>query len=223
MNKQTTGKLLNLKRLICTCENLRQEERAAFSGIVDEIIYSCTPVVRGKFDIYKFASSNPSPHVLNGVFYDRGNIVASDGKLLAVIRQDYPGEREGLVIDKNGCNIDYCRYPNYLRVIPETAGWPSYTIDFQKAREIIRRSKAWAKTHGLKQNCRERFIKIGPACFMINKIENFLAAMEYIGADKLQIKDGTTAAVCKNDGGTLLIMPFIEPECSEGVFIDTLI
>ena len=58
---------------------------------------------------------------------------------------------------------------------------------------------------------------------MINKIENFLAAMEYIGADGLQIKDGTTAAVCKNDRGTLLIMPFIEPECDDDVFIETLV
>lgn len=222
MNKQTTDKLLNLQRLICACENLRPEEREVFSSIVEEIIYSCTPVVRGKFDIYKFTSSGPRC-VLSGVFYDKGNVVASDGNLLAVIRQDYPGEREGLVIDKNGCTIDYCRFPNYLRVIPDAEGWPSYTIDFQKAREIIRRSKAWAKSHGLKQNCSQRLVKIGPACFMINKIENFLAAMEYIGADGLQIKDGTTAAVCKNDKGTLLIMPFIEPECKEDVFIETLV
>ena len=58
---------------------------------------------------------------------------------------------------------------------------------------------------------------------MINKIENILAAMEYIGADEIMIKDGITAAVCKNDKGTLLIMPFIEPECSDDVFIETLI
>ena len=223
MNKQTTDKLLNLKRLICACENLRQEEREAFSCIVEEIIYSCTPVVRGKFDIYKFASSDPSRRVLSGVFYDKGNIVASDGTILAIVRHDYPSEREGLVIDKNGCNIDYCRYPNYLRVIPETEGWPSYKIDFQKAREIISQSKTWAKTRGLKQNCNQRFVKIGPACFMINKIENILAAMEHIGADEIRIKDGITAAVCKNDTGTLLIMPFAEPECNEDVFIETLI
>lgn len=221
MNKQTTDKLFNLQRLICACENLRPEEREVFSSIVEEIIYSCTPVVRGKFDIYKFASSDPSRGVLSGVFYDKGNVVASDGKLLAVIRQDYPGEREGLVIDKNGCAIE-SRYPNYLRVIPDAEGWPSYRIDFQKAREIIRRSKAWAKARGLKQNCSQRLVKIGPACFMINKIENLLPAMEYIGADGLQIKDGITAAVCKNDKGTLLIMPFIEPECTEDVFIETL-
>ena len=221
MNKQTTEKLLNLKRLICACENLRPEEREAFSGIVEEIIYSCTPVVRGKFDIYKFASSGPRG-VLNGVFYDKGNIVASDGHILAAVRQDYPGEREGLVIDKNGCNIDYCRYPNYLQVIPETDDWPSYKIDFQKAREIIRRSKAWAKTRGLKQNCGQRLVKIGPACFMINKMENLLAGMEYIGADELRIKDGTTAAVCKNDKGNLLLMPFCEPSDKDGVFIEEL-
>lgn len=222
MNKQTTDKLFNLKRLISACENLRPEEREAFGGIIEEIIYSCTPVVRGKFDIYKFTSSGPRG-VLSGVYYDKGNIVASDGEVLAIIRQDYPGEREGLVIDKTGCNIDYCRYPNYLRVIPETEGWPSYRIDFQKAREIIRQSKAWAKARGFKQNCSQRLVKIGPACFLINKIENILAGMEYIGADGLRIKDGTTAAVCKNDKGTLLVMPFIEPECNEDVFIETLI
>ena len=222
MNKQTTEKLLNLKRLLNACENLRTEEREAFSGIVEEIIYSCTPVVRGKFDIYKFASSVPSYRVLNGVFYDKGNIVASDGHILAVIRQDYPGEREGLIFDKNGCTIDSI-YPNYSRVIPETGGWPSYAIDFQKAREIIRQSKAWAKMRGFKQNCLQRFVKIGPSCFIINQLENVLAGMEHIGANAIRIKDGITAAVCKNDKGTLLIVPTIEPECSEDVFIETLI
>ena len=81
--------------------------------------------------------------MLNGVYYDSGKIVASDGHILAAVRQDYPGEREGLIFDKNGCTIDSI-YPNYLRVIPDTEVWPSYAIDFQKAREIIRRSKAWA-------------------------------------------------------------------------------
>ena len=222
MNKQTTDKLLNLKRLLNACENLRQEEREAFSGIVDEIIYSCTPVVRGKFDIYAFASKAPSPRVLNGVFYDKGNIVASDGGVLAMISQDYPSEREGLIIDKNGCTIDSI-YPNYLRVIPETEGWPSYKIDFQKAREIIRRSKAWAKTHGLKQNCGQRLVKIGAVHFRLDRMEKVIAGMEYVGADKILIKDGITTAVCKNDRGTFLIFPTVEPSCKEDVFIEELI
>ena len=222
MNKQTTDKLLNLKRMLNACENLRPDEREAFTGIGEEIIYSCTPVVRGKFDIYKFASSDPMRAALCGVYYDKGNIVACDVRILAVIGHDYPSEREGLIIDKNGCTIEG-RYPNYLRVIPETEGWPSYAIDFQKAREIIRRSKAWAKMRGLKQNCKSRFIKIGPACFRLDEVETFISGMEHIGADELRIKDGITAAVCKNDKGTLLIMPFIEPECNEGVFIETLI
>lgn len=222
MNKQTTDKLFNLQRLICACENLRPEEREVFSSIVEEIIYSCTPVVRGKFDIYAFASKAQSPRVLNGVFYDKGNIVASDGGVLAMIRQDYPGEREGLVIDKNGCTIDSI-YPNYSRVIPDTEGWPSYKIDFPKAREIIRRSKAWAKTHGLKQNCGQRLVKIGAVHFRLDRMEKVIAGMEYVGADKILIKDGTTTAVCKNDKGTLLIFPTVEPSCKEDVFIEELI
>ena len=214
--------MLNLKRLICACENLRPEEREVFSGIVEEIIYSCTPVVRGKFDIYAFASKAPSPRVLNGFFYDKGNIVASDGGVLAMIRQDYQSEREGLIIDKNGCTIEG-RYPNYLRVIPETDGWPCYAIDFQKAKEIIRRSKAWAKMHGLKQNCGQRLVKIGAVHFRLDRMEKVISGMEYIGATEILIKDGNTTAVCKNDRGTLLIFPTIEPECKEDVFIETLI
>lgn len=58
---------------------------------------------------------------------------------------------------------------------------------------------------------------------MINQLENVLAGMEHIGADEIRIKDGITAAVCKNDKGTLLIMPFAEPECTADVFIETLI
>lgn len=76
---------------------------------------------------------------------------------------------------------------------------------------------------GFKQNCLHRLVKIGPSCFIINQLENVLAGMEYTGADDIRIKDGITAAVCKNDKGTLLIMPFSEPECKDDIFIETLV
>lgn len=222
MKPETTKKLLALKNYLGACENLTAEQKAKFAKMIEEVFYSETPVIKGgKFDIYKFVGSESYRPALTGVYYDNGNVVACDGYILAAVKQEYPAEREGLIIDKNGEKID-AKYPNYKGVFPLTEGWPEYQIDFAQVREITKRSKAWAKANGKKQNCKERLIKVGPAFFRLDYFETFISGMEYIGENVLLIKDKITAAVCKNDKGTLLLMPLFEPEDKDGVFIEEL-
>ena len=221
MKPETTKKLLALKNYLGACENLTAEQKAAFSQMIEQVFYAETPLTNGKFDIYKFTNPKDRHEQLRGVYYDNGTIAASDGYILTAVKQEYPAEHEGLIIDKNGEKID-AKYPNYKGVFPLTEGWPTYQIDFAKVRNIIKRSKAWARANGKKQNCHERLIKVGPAFFRLDYFEILVSGMEHIENNVLMIKDKITAAVCKNDKGNLLLMPFCEPSDKEGVFIEEL-
>ena len=43
---------------------------------------------------------------LTGIFFEKGQIIASDGSILAVIKMDYPKENEGKIISYQGTTID---------------------------------------------------------------------------------------------------------------------
>lgn len=220
MKPTTTQALKDLKNYLNACDGLNDDEKARFNEIIEEVFYAESPVIKGgKFDIYKFVGNEPYRPVLTGVYYDNGNVVATDGYILAVIKQDYEATREGQIITSDGHVLEAYKYVNYKGVIPTTDGWSAYNIDFAKVRDIIKRSKAWAKANGYKQNCTNRLIKIGPAYFSLKYFELLVSGMDYIGVNKLVIKDGTTCTVCQNDKGTLLLMPHCEPQETEGVFV----
>ena len=220
MKPTTTQALKDLKNYLNACDGLTDDQKQKFNQMIEEVFYAESPVIKGsKFDPYKFVDADNPHRQLTGVYYDNGNVVASDGRIISVIKSEYPSEREGQIITSDGQVLEGYKYPNYKGVIPTTDGWSAYNIDVAKVRDIIKRSKAWAKANGYKQNCTNRLIKIGPAYFSLKYFELLLSGMEHIGENKLMIKDEITASVCKNDNGTLLLMPHLEPQETEGVFI----
>lgn len=69
--------------------------------------------------LYKLVlpKNGTSPSVLRGVYFDEGKLIASDGRTLIIVKQEYPREYEGKIIDKKGDEIEGY-YPLYKRVIP---------------------------------------------------------------------------------------------------------
>ena len=224
MKPETTKKLLALQNYLGSCDNLTTDQKAKFAKMIEEVFYSETPVIKGgKFDIYKFTTPVIWSDILVGVYYDNGEKVATNGYMFVAIKSDYPSEREGLIIDKNGEEIKG-RYPNYKGAIPSTEGWTAYQIDFAKVREIIKRSKAWARANGKKHKSVdvERHIKVGPAFFLLDFFEKIVSGMEYIGENVLMIKDNISGAVCRNGKGVLFLTSCLEPSDEDGVFIEEL-
>lgn len=220
MKPTTTKALKDLKNYLNACDGLTDEQKQKFNQMIEEVFYAESPVIKGgKFDIYKFVGNEPYRPVLTGVYYDNGNVVATDGYIIAAIKSDYDKEREGQIITSDGQVLEGYKYPNYKAFIPTTDDYSAYNIDFAKVRDIIKRSKAWAKANGYKQNCTNRLIKIGPAYYSLKYFELLTSGMEHIGENKLMIKDERTAALCKNDKGTLMLMPYIAPQETDGVFI----
>lgn len=220
MKADSIKTLHNLRSLVNSWGDLDNNHREIINEAITTVFFCETPISKSKkFDYFKLVNKKHTYTALRGVYYDNGNVVASDGHILAIVKSDYDTEREGQIITSDGQVLEGYKYPNYKGVIPTTDGWPTYNIDFAKVRDIIKRSKVWAKANGCKQNCTNRLIKIGSACFSLKYFEVLISGMEHIGDNTLMIKDKITAALCKNDKGTLLLMPHIEPQDTEGVFI----
>jgi len=67
--------------------------------------------------MYGCCSKDGLKPVFNGLFHDRGNIVATDGHVLVSIKSDYDNDLEGKIIGKDGKVIEG-RFPSWEQVIP---------------------------------------------------------------------------------------------------------
>lgn len=67
--------------------------------------------------MYGCCSKDELRAVFNGLFHDRGNIVATDGHILVSIKSDYDNGLEGKIIRKDGKEIEG-RFPAWESVIP---------------------------------------------------------------------------------------------------------
>ena len=72
---------------------------------------------KGKFDIWKFVSKDKQRPAMGGVFHDKGFKVASDAHILVAIKDAYPKENEGKIIDKKKNVIKEAKYPKWRDLI----------------------------------------------------------------------------------------------------------
>lgn len=71
-----------------------------------------------KASILDFVSKDKNRRFMQGVFYEDGFAIATDGRVLIKQKTSYPAEYEGKIIDPtNGKEIEG-QYPNYKRVFP---------------------------------------------------------------------------------------------------------
>lgn len=71
-----------------------------------------------EFNIWQCVSKDYTKYFMTGVYYENGFRVATDGRMLAVIKGDYPDDYEKTIRDQNGDEING-QFPNYKRVIPD--------------------------------------------------------------------------------------------------------
>lgn len=76
---------------------------------------SATP--KGKFDIWKFVAKDKQRPAMTGVFHDKGFKVASDTHILVAVKEAYPKENEGKIIDKKKNVIKEAKYPKWRDLI----------------------------------------------------------------------------------------------------------
>ena len=71
-----------------------------------------------KVSILDFVSTDKTRMFMNGIFYENGFAVATDGRVLIKQKTDYPAEYEGKIINpENGKEIEG-QFPHYKKVFP---------------------------------------------------------------------------------------------------------
>ena len=156
----------------------------------NEILYidACnTTVKNSKFDIYKYVGKDKARERLQGVYYNNGDIVATDSYLLVVLQnQKYNPAYEGKIIGKSG-EIFEGKYPNYKGVKP--AKLDNYILtqfDYNRLEEINKIDKA--KVMAMQAYEKKNYIpvvKIGDAYFKLEFVNKLATFMKHIGTNEI--------------------------------------
>lgn len=181
-----------------------------------------TPLPTGKFDIYKWCSDDKLREVLNGVYYDQGKMIATDGHLLVVLTGiDYPENYEGKIRRRDGVFIGG-RFPRYESVRPKDVNHTAQ-VDVKAVREALRSIKAIRKVEdkGQKGVC-----ELGGSWFDVDLMAQFSTFLEYknvttIRTDNTDCYERPWIAEAE-DGSWALIMPLVkgDKEDSDRKFYD---
>ena len=168
--------------------NLTDNE--TIKGLCNEILYidACnTTVKNSRFDIYKYVGKDKERERLQGVYYNNGDIVATDSHLLVVLQnQKYNPAYEGKIMSKTGEIIEG-KYPNYQSITP--AKLDNYILtqfDYSRLEEINKSDKA--KVMAM-QDCEKKYytpvVKIGNAYFQLELINKLVTFMRHIGTNEI--------------------------------------
>ena len=233
--------------LYATMDQIRtdcKEGRASFGEILQFIQVSATgldffldkdlrdsyevapePFAKGnskhKFNIYSFcAGKEAESPALMGVHYSNGTVTASNGHILVQKKEDYPAEKEGKSIGKDGAAIE-SKYPDVQGVSPkDVSGLPSVYFDatdlerwcsavIEQAKQARQRAqtKIPAKYDGS-----TTVIKVGDqyAWYDTEQLYQFAQAAVEIGATKLYLyrNYGHDILYTESDMGRVMLMPY---------------
>lgn len=191
------------------------DEIGAMKARFEEIIRGESAMTKiGKLDLFKFADKdNPWHKSLDGIYHDpEGFKVASDGKLLVVIKSDIPEELSGKTLMRDGSFCESEKYPNWRHVVPKDERKHEFVEFMSKADRITRfldEEKARVK---LSNKDEFNVVCISGMYFKVKYLVKIMTAMKEIGADGMYLpKDrGPMASYAKTDKGLALLMPCIK-------------
>ena len=167
-------------------------------------------VKNSRFDIYKYVSKDKAREQLHGVYYNNGDIVATDRYLLVVLQnQTYNPSYEGKIIGKSG-EIFEGKYPNYKSIMPANLG--NYVLtqfDYNGLEEINKTDKA--KVMAMQDYEKKHYIpvvKIGNAYFKLELVNKLVAFMKHIGTNEIYAPEETNKILyVKSKDGYAIVGP----------------
>jgi hypothetical protein len=173
-----------------------------FKEIIESIIrIESETKSKEKFNLWDYAMKDTLNNVLGCIFYDNGYKVATNGFILAVLKEEYDSTLDGRLMKKDGTFYTDGKYPNWTRVIQSING-DTIRIDFSKIMEFERDYKVKKK---LNKNL-EGIIKISTHYFRLDLIIKSVKFMEYVGTDEFIINPSGVACAVKGDN-RLVVMP----------------
>ena len=181
--------------------------------LCNEILYidACnTTAKNSKFDIYKYVSKDSTRERLQGVYYNNGDIVATDSYLLVVLQnQKYNPTYEGKIIGKSG-EIFEGKYPNYKGVMP--ANLDNYILtqfDYGRLEEINKIDKV--KVMAMQDFEKKHYtpvVKIGDAYFKLELLNKLVTFVRHIGTNEIYaLQESNKFLYVKSKDGWAIVCP----------------
>lgn len=163
-----------------------------------------------KFDIFDFVADDKWHPTMNGILHDKGFKVASDSKLLLMLKESYDKSLEGKIIGREG-NVIEGRYPRYEKVMPiyNKDEYTTYTIDFDSFYEQLKniRTDVYEDCGKKKKWVNQMVVHIGDTWLRAELFNKFISFMQHVGTNELHIKDNAHAVLTFVDENKAIIMP----------------
>ena len=194
----------SIKKLSKVYNFLQAESHSEMAELIAEVIRAESAVPKGKkFDYYKFTTSQKD--ALKGVYHDSGWKVASDAHIMVALKEEYPAELEGKIVDKDGSFID-ATYPAWRKIMPTKPSKDAHKIDVAGFREWLADRRAEYKAEYGKGTKFDNHwdVCVGGVYFSARWFDLLVLAIERIGADTLLL-DGNHPAYCETEKGKVVI------------------
>lgn len=166
----------------------------------------------GKVDLYKFTSKDKWRAVLNGVYHDQGWRVASDGRIMVAVKQEYEESKEGKIIAKDGSVIEG-NYPKWRQVVPDVSEeWKTFKVDLKEITDLMREVKAHNKIYG-KDSCLCSLndnVWVRPELLMM-----YVSCLKEEGIYEIKYISSERSIVTKAENLQILLMPCWPPTQEE--------
>ena len=208
----TTEQINRLRSIINIASRENKDENEMIVKFCNEILFlesSGLKAKKGNINIYDYVRKDDTYTKLAGVFYNNGEIVASDAHILLVLKNyEYSKEFEGKIISKAGEEIDK-QYPNYNNIKPSD-NTETIQIDRENFNNAIKADKAKKKLMSAKEKkAHKAYYKINGIYLDLYEMEKFINAMDYLGTDNIQIHptDKSRPILSETSKGWIVLMP----------------
>lgn len=163
-----------------------------------------------KFSIWDFCAKDPLRPVMNGILHDKGFKVASDAKLLMMLKEPYEESLEGKIIGRDGETIEG-RYPRYEKVMPvyDEKEYTTHTIDFDSFFDQLKdiRAQVYQDCGKKKRWTDQMIVHIGQVYLSAERFECIIKFMMHVGTNEVYIKSPDRAVLTFAGESKAILMP----------------
>lgn len=166
-------------------------------------------VSKGKFSWYDYIANDKLRPVMNGVYYDQGYKVASDGHILLAVKEPYDKSLEGKIEAKDG-SFTEGRYPNWRSVLPnDMEGCRQFEINESLFYDKVKDLRAEYKAENGKgcRWCNDWYVKFDDLILKASMFDKFIRAMKQHNCATFYNRDNNHGVFVNDEDFKLLLMP----------------
>lgn len=164
------------------------DTKEASDSLIKQFLLS-NQMQNSKFNIFDYcAKKDDYSPAFTGVLHEKGYKVATDGHCLIILKEDYPAELEGKIVDKKGAFID-SKFPDFSQLLQIDDKYTFYEFDGDKILEIEKDWKIEKKLNDFNFG----YVKIQNTCLGIELLAKMVRFAKTIGTNQIGIQSPNRA------------------------------